>query len=365
MKLKSLISAFVMTLLVFTLQAQNQGPVIKFDKTTHDFGSIKEQDGPVTHNFMFTNTGNAPLVVQGVRPSCGCTSRDWTREPVLPGKQGFVKATFDPRNRPGAFNKSLTVTSNANPSVMRIYIKGSVVPKPKTPADEYPTAMGGIRVKYRSFNFGKLTTEKPVTKNFAVYNSTDQPITFLDEMTLPAHIKIAVKPKTLAAKKIGAIQVTYDPKQKNDLGFLSDRVVLQTDEKEKSKKDFRVVASVEEYFPPMTAEEMAKAPKLKFEKNVHDFGTIKQNDVVTTEFLFTNTGKQELNIRKTKANCGCTASEPEKTTLEPGESSSIKVTFNSRGRRGVQQKSVTIFSNDPSRPTQRITIKAKIDVSSS
>ncbi len=362
MKTKSYIGTIVLILVVFSLQAQIQGPLITFEKTEHDFGSINEAEGAVTHEFKITNTGNAPLIVQEVRPSCGCTTPGWSKEPIMPGKYGYIKATFNPRNRPGAFKKSLTVTSNANPSVSRIYIKGSVTPKAKTPADEYPTAMGGMRVKYRSFNFGKITTEKPVVKNFVVYNESDQPMTFLDEMELPAHIKISVKPKTIAPKKIGAIEVTYDPKLKNDLGFLSDRIVINTNEKENGRKDFRVVASVEEYFPPMTADQLAKAPKLTFEKNVHDFGTIKQDDVVETEFIFTNEGKQDLNIRKTKANCGCTASKPLKTTLKPGETSSIKVTFNSKGRRGVQQKSVTIFSNDPSKPTQRITIKAKIEV---
>jgi hypothetical protein len=146
------------------------------------------------------------------------------------------------------------------------------------------------------------------------------------------------------------------------LGFVSDVVVLKTDEEENNMKDFRLVASVEEFFPPMTAEQLAKAPHLTFEETIHDFGTITQGDQVSTDFIFTNTGKSELNIRETKASCGCTVSKPEKDTLQPGESSTIKVTFNSRGRRGIQQKSISVFSNDPSNPTQRLTIKAKIEV---
>jgi hypothetical protein len=67
-----------------------------------------------------------------------------------------------------------------------------------------------------------------------------------------------------------------------------------------------------------------------------------------------------LNIRETRANCGCTVSAPEKDTLAPGESSKISVTFNSNGRRGRQQKMVTIFSNDPKAPTQQITINGRV-----
>ncbi len=360
MKLRYLFVLFIIAGLI-RVQAQSSGPSIKFEKTTHDFGKIKEDGGNATYEFKFINDGTQPLVIQNVRPSCGCTTPDWTKEPVMPGKTGFVKAVFNPLRRPGAFNKSMTITTNANPPVERIYIKGIVEPKPRTIADDYPTVMGGIRVKYRSFNFGRITTEKPVAKSWDVYNDSDSPITFLEEVRAPGHIRVEVEPRTIQPKTLGKINVVYDPTNNKRLGFVSDLVVLKTDEAENSMKDFRAVASIEEYFPPMTAEQLEQAPKLEFENTEHDFGTIQQGDKVTTEFVFTNTGKSDLNIRDTRASCGCTATAPEKTTLKPGESSKIKVTFNSRGRRGLQHKSISVFSNDPQNPTQRLVIKARVE----
>jgi len=361
MKFSSLVIALFILPLSYAL-AQNEGSSIKFNETSFDFGDIKESDGNVNHKFEFTNNGTAPLIVQNVRPSCGCTSTGWTKEPVKPGETGFVTAVYNPKNRPGKFNKSLTIVSNANPAQMRIYIKGNVEPKPRSIEDDYPTVMGGLRVKYRSFNFGKLTTEKPVTKTFNVYNNTDEEISFLDELKTPDHIKVKFSPQTLAPKTLGAIEVTYDPTEIKLFGFKSDLVVLKTTESTNNVKDFRVVASLEEYFPPLTAEQLASAPKLKFDNTVYDFGNIKQGESVTTDFIFKNTGKSELNIRQTRASCGCTVSKPEKSTLAPGEQSTIKVTFNSAGRRGIQQKSISVFSNDPANPTQRITIKARVEI---
>ena len=340
--------------------AFGDGPSLKFEKEVHDFGKINEEDGEVSFTFKLINEGTSPLVIQDVRPSCGCTTPDWSKEPVLPGQTGFIKAVFNPRNRPGAFNKSLTIPTNSEPAVSRLYIKGIVEPKPRTIADDYPTVLGGIRVKYRSFNVGKITTEKPVTKYFDVYNDSENVITFLDEVESPEYIKVSVNPRALAPKTLGKIEVTYDPGAENKLGFVSSTVVLKTDEVENNIKDFRTVASVEEFFPPMTSEQLAKAPKLLFEKTLYDFGEIKQGDQVSTEFVFTNSGKGVLNIRDIKASCGCTISNLEKNDLGPGESGSIKITFNSRGRRGIQQKSISVFSNDPANPTQRITIKAKV-----
>jgi hypothetical protein len=361
MKIRSLIIVFICFPL-FSIFAQNEGPSIKFEKTAHDFGNIKEANGNVTYQFEFTNNGTSELIVHSVRPSCGCTTTGWTREPVKPGGKGFVTAVYNPKNRPGKFNKSLTIVSNANPPQMRIYIKGNVEPKPRSIEDDYPTVMGGLRVKYRSFNFGKMTTEKPVTRTFKIYNHTDGDISFLSDVKTPDHIKVEITPRTLPAKTLGDIAVTYDPTNIKLFGFKSDLVVIKTDEATNNVKDFRVVASLEEYFPPLTAEQLAQAPKLKFDNPVHDFGNIKQGESVSTDFVFTNAGESVLNIRQTRASCGCTVSKPEKSTLNPGESSVIRVTFNSAGRRGIQQKSISVFSNDPANPTQRITIKARVEI---
>jgi hypothetical protein len=64
---------------------------LKFEKTHHDFGTIKEDDGPVTYVFKFKNTGTAPLKLNNVQPACGCTASEWTKEDIAPGKEGYVK----------------------------------------------------------------------------------------------------------------------------------------------------------------------------------------------------------------------------------------------------------------------------------
>lgn len=363
MKIRSVL-AVLLAISINYVFAQDAAPAFNFETTTHNFGKVEETGGPISYTFSFTNTGNAPLVIQNVHPSCGCTTPDWSREPIQPGKTGFIKAEYNPMNRPGAFNKSLTVTANTNPSVTRLFIQGTVNPKPRTIADDYPAKIGGLRARYRSFNFGRITTEKPVTRNFDVYNDSGQPITFLDKMDAPGYIHITVNPKTLQPKTKGSIAVTYDPAGKKDLGFVTDRVSLYTDESDQPRKIFMVVASIEEYFPPMTAEELANSPRLSFDKTSYDFGIIKQSDKVTTQFVMTNKGKSPLKIRQTKANCGCTVAQLPKNTLAPGESQTVKVTFDPTGRRGVQQKSVSIFSNDPTNPTQMITIKARVSTGS-
>lgn len=99
---------------------------INFKETanTYEFGTIP-QGTPVTHNFIFTNTGKSPLVLSSVTPSCGCTSPEWPKEAIAAGKSGVIKVTYNAQ-APGPFNKSITVVSNAaNPQTV-LFIKGEV-----------------------------------------------------------------------------------------------------------------------------------------------------------------------------------------------------------------------------------------------
>lgn len=98
------------------------GISFKEAKNTYEFGSIP-QGTPVTHVFTFTNTGKTPLILSNVTASCGCTTPEWPREAVAPGKSGSIKVTYNAQNM-GSFTKTITVNSNAAPVVL--YINGEV-----------------------------------------------------------------------------------------------------------------------------------------------------------------------------------------------------------------------------------------------
>jgi hypothetical protein len=93
--------------------------------TSYDFGKIKVNK-PVTHEFRFTNSGDAPLVISSVQASCGCTVTDYSKDPIAPGSEGYVKATYNAA-KVGVFSKTVTVNANAAESVVQLTIKGEVV----------------------------------------------------------------------------------------------------------------------------------------------------------------------------------------------------------------------------------------------
>ena len=94
-----------------------------------------------------------------------------------------------------------------------------------------------------------------------------------------------------------------------------------------------------------SASSTAERPIMKFDKDTHDFGKIKAGDKVTYSFKFTNTGKSPLIIKDAIASCGCTKPEWPSTPIKPGENGEVKVTFNSTGKMGLQDKMITITAN--------------------
>ena len=131
--MKKIVLTIVSVIFLFSfLSAQQKGANISFEKEIHNFGEIKEDGGKVEYKFMFTNTGDAPLIITNVKASCGCTSPTWTEKPVMPGQKGYVSAVFDPRNRPGKFNKSIFVQSNSPNARNLLRIAGEVLPRVKT-----------------------------------------------------------------------------------------------------------------------------------------------------------------------------------------------------------------------------------------
>ena len=105
--------------------SQDATPKIEFEKKTHDFGTF-EEGVQATVTFTFKNTGNAPLVLNSVKPSCGCTTPKWSKEPIAPGEEGTITAIYNSKGRKGNFTKTITVTHNGEGGTVYLTIRGTV-----------------------------------------------------------------------------------------------------------------------------------------------------------------------------------------------------------------------------------------------
>lgn len=351
---------FVVSLLFAAQNLLAQAPsVIRFTETDVDLGSIQEEDGPVEYTFRFINITDEPVFLTRVKASCGCTTPDYSREGVQPGDTGIVTARFDPTNRPGGFRKSLTINTRPAGAPLFVYINGYVKRKPGDPASDFPFRFGDLRIAQRTVNFGLITNQQVASREFEVYNEGSDTLRFEDTVLAPVYLQ--VKAPAIPPRSRANLLVSYDPVLVNDLGYQSANFVLYTADSARTAATIYVMATIEEYFPPMSDEEKAKTPRLQTDKTLVERSSIKMGDVVEVAFTLRNTGKSPLNIRQLKSNCTCLKYKLEKYDLAPGEQSQLTLIFNSAGRPGTQQKSISIFSNDPSEPTQMVSIKMSVE----
>ena len=114
-----------LTMLVAMVATASAQAEIKFDKVVHNFGNFSEKSPVQKTTFTFTNVGNKPLVINQAIASCGCTVPSYTKQPIAPGQKGTITVTYNGKGMfPGHFKKSITVRSNGNVEMTRLYIEG-------------------------------------------------------------------------------------------------------------------------------------------------------------------------------------------------------------------------------------------------
>jgi hypothetical protein len=127
MEMKKMIVMALMLVGCLTTAMAQKPAEIKFDKTSHNFGTFSEKEPKVTCTFTYTNVGEQPLVVNQAIASCGCTVPEYTKTPVQPGEKGEIKVTYNGAGKfPGHFKKSITVRTNGAVEMTRLYIEGDM-----------------------------------------------------------------------------------------------------------------------------------------------------------------------------------------------------------------------------------------------
>jgi hypothetical protein len=348
MKFYTILFAIAFTLIgTFSVTAQSVEPKMTFDKEIHDFGNVNEQDGDLTHSFVFRNTGSEPIVITNVRATCGCTTPNWTNQPIAPGDKGEITAVYHVKNRPGSFNKTIIVYSNAENSPVNLRIKGNVAPKPKTIEDKYRFLVGKVRFDKTHIHFSDIYNDEVKTESLEFINISDENISLslADNRSKPKHIDFSVSPETVAPGETGVVTIKYSAIEKNDWDYVRDYLFFNINGEYDHKNRISVSANIKERF---SKSDLKNPPAIDFiDSNVYDFGTVQKGEKIEHTFRFKNTGKSDLIIRKVRASCGCTATTTGKEILKPGEESSVKTVFDTTHKRGNQRSSITMITNIP------------------
>ncbi|MBG0859880.1 MAG: DUF1573 domain-containing protein [Bacteroidales bacterium] len=357
--MKRLLFSLSMILAGASLIAQ---PLMRISAGEHDFGKFKEEAGKQTFDFIVSNNGNAPLMIQNIVASCGCTTPEWTKEPIPAGGKGIITAIYDPKDRPGKFEKSLSVYTNSKPEVVLLKIKGEVIPREKTIEEVFIFPVGSVRFESNHLAFTNVKKNEKKIRVMQLINTSQEPVKIEFE-GIPAHLSLKVNPETLKPGQKGIVEGTYDATKNPGWGHSSDMVKVKLNGNVQQNVFYYVSANLVEDFSSLSKEDLENAPVFKIASTTVDIGKMPGSTTKDVEFKFTNAGKSDLIIRYVRSTCGCTAVQQgqQGKGIRPGESGSIKATFNSGNYKGKQTKAIYVYTNDPKNSEVVLMLNAEVE----
>lgn len=355
--MKSLFILFICVLCAAQVLAQGK---LEAKPASLELKDVKADNEARTEIFKLKNTGNHPVIINRVMPMFSKLKADWSREPIAPGKTAEVRISFTPTDlNTEHFEYKINVYSNAANNRLELRMTGTIVENPAKPQLLYKQNVDGLKFKSSHINLGDIFTWQTSCDTIYFFNNRGENVRLGTHYKAP-HIQTTFVPAEVKPGEKGAIIICYNAKQKNDYGYTYESIVLSINDAKNYNNRLNISARIKEDFSQLTKKELANAPVASFDRKEINFGNLKQGEKADCDFLLTNTGKSPLYIRKTKASCGCTAVTLGEKTVAPGQTITIRATFDSKGKSGRQYKTVTIITNDPQNPEIVLNINGSI-----
>ena len=352
--------------LAFSLQAKGAAR-IKAKANIHDFGTVVEQEGPVSHTFAIHNTGTKPLVLTRITASCGCTRPEWKKAPIAPGDSSSVIVSYNPKGRPGPFYKTIHIYSNAQEGTYVLGVKGKVVPEPAKPKLIYPYKIGSLKFHTKKVLYSTIHPEQSKSEQIHLLNDTQAPIT-MKIGTHPDFLTMETQSETIEAGEKGMISMLLDAKAIKKKGRIVVEVpiTIKTKGKKDVKQNIRIAANVIDNFSKLKASDRKKAPVCQISSTIINFGDVSKKKISfhilsgkeSRELKISNEGKTPLKIYSISCDDEVVSINGGKREIEPGETGTYKVMVKTKLIKTRMETLVCVVSNDPAGPVRLIKVSA-------
>ena len=359
--MKKIFATLCMALTAVAMMAQQ--PVITFEKTEHDFGKINEADGRVSVVFTFKNEGMSPLVLSNVRASCGCTTPTWTKEPVEPGQTGSITVTYNPNGRPGRFQKTVTITSNATEATKKVFIKGEVIPKQVKQTSPFNIPAGEISLKTKTLDLGDIKKGEVKGGDIEYANLTTAAHNVdLAVSAANGFLTHQISLPTVQPNEVGKFLFVFDTKATKLYGEVEAFVYIVVDGKKEISETYKLTvrANIVEDFSGLSVDQLHLAPILETAAEI-DLGSIAAGKITKQYFPVKNNGVNPLEIRRVYANDKNIVFKPCKA-VKSGKKGAINVEINTKGMApGKYSRQILLITNDPKQAQKKITLNWRVE----
>lgn len=352
----------LISLLLTAFASLSAAPAIKWLSTEHDFGAFDENDGKVSCQFRFVNTGDEPVGIITVRATCGCTTSSYTKGAIAPGDTATVNVVFNPVGRAGKFEKKVYVDCNTTPRRSELVIKGVVVGSSNTVRSKFPVEAGPLKLRSDMVAFGEIISNRIKTVYLDAYNSSPDTIRPAWEK-LPPYITVGKKPEGIPPGEFSTFAISFDPYKCKEYGVLTDKILLLPDPADSQEGiSISAVAIVSEDFSNLTPAQLAKAPVIKVSPTRMELSPVKRSEgKVRCTIMVSNEGKQPLLLRRVySADSGVDVPDfPAKIKKGASAPITVEINLDEIGSEMINAR-VSIVSNSPSSPTTIVRIAGEI-----
>lgn len=324
-------------------------------------GPVLAENGVTTVEFLATNPHADSLFITDVITDCGCTLVDYSRDTLVTDGLLSLKVSYESDYRGGDFSKLILVRTNLDIYGDTLVLEGINFPVIDDAERNFPYKKGGLGFRLPSINVGQLFTNEPKVKLYDVYNFGKDSVSFKDlmEQPWPAYVQFNLEPTKVAPSARALLAVTVNAENLGDLGFFSENVKILVEESNTSI-DLNLMGTVFEFFEPIPKSMEKIVPRLLISEPDIDFKEISSSRTVQRSLVLSNLGQEPLLIRKVSTNCDCVNVILEEKEIFPGGKAEMNITFDPKGRQGIDHKHITLFTNDPINPVRTITLRSMI-----
>lgn len=354
MNKKQLLALLLMMQVMIPITAQRL--TVKDDAV--DCGKVA-YNKPVTATFELRNKGMRKLKIEDVKVSCGCIAAEYPKEEISGGDRFTLKLTYDARQL-GHFEKTAGIFSNGSKKPVYLKMKGIVLSEVVDFSGTYPFEVGDLRVDKLDLEFDDINKGDRQVQEMHVINTGIKSLN-PNLMHLPPYLTAEVTPKVLRPNHSGKIKITLNSSKLRDFGLTQTSIYLgnQLGEKVSADNEISVSAVLLPGFTGMTEANKQNAPKmvLSADSLFFDFeGKARKRGEIT----ITNSGRTTLKISSLQMFTNGLRVTLGKSDIEPGESTSLKITAISDKMKKLRTKPrVLMITNDPDRSKVVIKIKVK------
>ena len=342
------------------LQAAADG---KWTATAHDFGAFDEEMGTVYCTFSLVNTGSEPISILSARANCGCTRPEYSTDPVAPGDTLKVRVGFDPKGRPGKFQKFITVDCSESPTRTRLSISGTVIGSGNTLRSRYPVEAGKARLRSATIPYGKVLKGKSSGQYLEAYNASADTIVPTVGYS-PRYINALVQPARVAPGENFIVSTIFHPDASDLYGIATDSIIFYPDGPEASQPvKIETVAIISEDFSALTPEQMSRAPLIETSTTAIDLERLSRSDrPLTRTFTIENRGQSPLLIRRISCPDKAIGLKIDKTKIGPGKKTKVTVKIDPALVTSAEllNARINIISNDPEHSSIMVRVVAEM-----